>query len=197
MRGKTQQNKRRDKGNLVLRKGESQRANGGYDYRWTDQKGKRHSIYAKTLEALREAEQQAVKDQCDGIKTEARNVTINAMFELWKQIKRGLKDNTFQNYQYMYGMFVAPTLGKRRISTLTKSDVKRFYNTLVDERGLAISTVDSIHTVLHQVLDMAVDDAYIRHNPADNVLKELKQAHASVAEKRHALTRAEQDLCLR
>lgn len=45
MRGKTQQNKRRDKGNLVSRKGESQRANGGYDYRWTDQKGKRHSIY--------------------------------------------------------------------------------------------------------------------------------------------------------
>lgn len=197
MRGKTQQNKRRDKGNLVLHKGESQRANGGYDYRWTDQKGKRHSIYAKTLEALREAEQQAVKDQCDGIKTEARNVTINAMFELWKQIKRGLKDNTFQNYQYMYGMFVAPTLGKRRISTLTKSDVKRFYNTLVDERGLAISTVDSIHTVLHQVLDMAVDDAYIRHNPADNVLKELKQAHALVSEKRHALTQAEQDLFLR
>ena len=103
MRGKTQQNKRRDKGNLVLRKGESQRANGGYDYRWTDQKGKRHSIYAKTLEALREAEQQAVKDQCDGIKTEARNVTVNAMFELWKQIKRGLKDNAYLEVVFVNG----------------------------------------------------------------------------------------------
>lgn len=73
--------------------------------------------------------------------------------------------------------------------------LSRPYNTLVDERGLSISTVDSIHTVLHQVLDMAVDDAYIRHNPADNVLKELKQTHAKPDERR-ALTKAEQELFL-
>ena len=71
--------------------------------------------------------------------------------------------------------------------------MKRFYNTLVDERGLSISTVDGIHNVLHQVLDMAVDDAYIRSNPSNNVLKELKQTHDK-SEERRALTRAEQEL---
>lgn len=192
----TQKKLRRKKNKkMALRKGETQRPNGGFDYRWTDEYGKRHSIYAPTLDELRQKEEAITKDQCDGIKTEARFITINEMFGRWKQLKRGLKDNTFQNYQYLYNQFVAPRFGKKRISSLVKSDVKRFYNTLADERGLAISTIDGVHTVLHQVLDMAVEDAYIRHNPSDNVLKELKQTHSS-SERRRALTKQEQDLFL-
>ena len=187
---------RKDKGKISLRKGEQQRPNGTFAFRWTDENGKRHAIYAETLEELRDKEQGVVKDQCDNIKAEARYVTINDMFALWAQLKRGLKDNTFQNYRYMYTMYVQPQFGKKRISSLVKSDVKRFYNTLIDEKCLAISTVDNIHTVLHQVLGMAVDDSYIRHNPADNVLKELKQAHGLVTEKRRSLTLAEQNLFL-
>ena len=66
--------------------------------------------------------------------------------------------NTFENYQYMYDTFVRPKIGHHRISTLKKSDVKRYYNCLADEWGLKASTIDSIHTVLHQILDMTVDD---------------------------------------
>lgn len=191
-----QVNKRKDKDRIVLRKGESQRKDGNYDYRWTTRDGKRHSVYAKTLEELRAKEEEILRDKCDGIKAEARYVTINDVFEVWKQLKRGLKDNTFQNYKYMYEQFVKPDFGNTRVSQLKKSDVKRFYNMLADERALKVSTIDSIHTVLHQVLDMAVDDAYLRNNPSDNVLKELKQAHNFDAEKRKALTVAEQELFL-
>lgn len=58
------------------------------------------------------------------------------------------------------------------------------------------STIDSVHTVLHQVLDMAVDDEYIRTNPSDGVLKELKQSHVFKTEKRRGLTKPEQELLL-
>lgn len=194
MAGKGQ--KRKDKDRIVLRTGEGQRPNGTYEYRWTDKTGKRRRVYAKTLEELREKEKDIERDKSDGIKAEARCVTVNELFDLWKQIKRGLKDNTFQNYQYMYNTFVRPEFGKKRISTLKKTDVKRFYNYLADERGLQASTIDSIHTVLHQVLDMAVDDSYIRNNPSNNVLKELKQSHVFKTEKRKALTRPQQDLLL-
>ena len=194
MAGKGQ--KRKDKDRIVLRTGEGQRPNGTYEYRWTDKTGKRRRVYAKTLEELREKEKEIERDKSDGIKAEARYVTVNELFDLWKQIKRGLKDNTFQNYQYMYNTFVRPEFGKKRISTLKKSDVKRFYNYLADERSLQASTIDSIHTVLHQVLDMAVDDSYIRNNPSNNVLKELKQSHVFKTEKRKALTRPQQDLLL-
>ena len=196
MAGKGQSTKRKDKDRIVLRTGEGQRPNGTYEYRWTDNKGVRRRVYAKSLESLRAKEDEIQKDQCDGIKAEARYVTINDVFDMWRLLKRGLKDNTFQNYQYLYDMFVRPNFGKMRLSSLRKSDVKRFYNTLFDERGLRVSTIDSVHTVLHQVLNMAVDDAYLRNNPSDNVLKELKQSHTFKTEKRRGLTRPEQELFL-
>lgn len=192
----TEKNRQKEKDKTSLRKGEQQRPNGTFAFRWTDEDGKRHTIYAGTLEELREQEKSILKDQNDNIRTEGRYLTLNDLFEQWAQLKRGLKDNTFQNYRYMYMMYVFPKFGKKRISTLVKSDVKRFYNTLADERGLSINTIDNIHTVLHQIIQMAVDDAYIRNNPADNVLKELKQSHGMESEKRRALTRAEQELFL-
>lgn len=94
----------------------------------------------------------------------------------------------------MYNTFVAPSFGKLRLSNVKRSDVKRFYNTLADEYNLQIATIDNIHTVLHQVLQLAVDDDILRKNPSDNVLKELKQAHNFETKKRKALTVEEQKL---
>ena len=188
-------NKRRlDKDRLTLRKGEVQRKNGLYSYRWTTKNGERKDVYARTLEELREKEDAIQQDIHDGIKTESRNTTLNEVFELWCDLKRGLKDNTFQNYKYMYNMFVRSDIGRIKIAEIQKSDIKRFYNKLADQRILQISTIDSVHTVLHQVFDLAVDDNYLRHNPSDGVLKELKQSHNFQAEKRKALTVAEQKL---
>lgn len=188
--------KRRDKSRVVLRTGESQRADGTYHYCWTDANRKRRYVYAKTLDELRYKEEQIEKDKKDGIKAEARYTTLNDIYELWKDLKRGLKNNTFENYKYMYETFVRQQIGSKTVSSLKKSDIKRFYNYLADERHLKPATIDNIHTVLHQILDMAVDDDYLRNNPSNNVLKELKQSHCFQTEKRRALTRPEQELLL-
>ena len=45
--------KRKDSKGRVLKDGESQRANGTYDYRYTDIHKKRRCIYAKSLTELR------------------------------------------------------------------------------------------------------------------------------------------------
>ena len=68
----TQNTKRKDKARVVLRKGESQRKDGKYDFRWTSPDGKRHSIYAATLEEFREKENDIQRDSLEGIKAEAR-----------------------------------------------------------------------------------------------------------------------------
>ncbi len=183
-------------GRQVLKKGEGQRSNGTFYYRWVDRKGERRVIYSKTLTALREREKEMNKDLADGIKYEARYTTVNDMYKAWKDIKRGLRDSTFMNYTYMYETFVEPTFGRSRISQVKKSDVKHFYNTLADERNLKAATIDSIHTVIHQVFEMAVEDMYIRANPADNALKELKRSHVYKSEKRRGLTLPEQELLL-
>jgi len=169
--------KRYDKKHRLLRTGETERSDGYYTYRWTSRDGKRHSVTASTLEELRQKEAEIQKDVSDGIRADAQNVTVNDLYKLWKHLKRGLKDNTYQNYCYMYEMFVAEDIGKMCISKLKRSDVKRFYNKLADERKLKIATIDNIHTVLHQVLQLAVEDNYVRQNVSDNMLKELKQSH--------------------
>lgn len=188
--------KRFDKKHRLLKKGEIQRADGYYTYRWTSRNGKRHSVTASTLEELREREEQIARDMSEGIRGDAKNVTLDDMFELWKRLKRGLKGNTFQNYCYMYRTFVSPEIGKLRIATLKKSDIKAFYNSLVDGKNLKIATVDNIHTVLHQVLEVAVEDRYMRTNISDNLMKELKQSHNIGQERKRALTEPEQELFL-
>ena len=188
--------RRKDSKGRVLKENELQRKDGTYQYRWRTSDHKRHSIYAPTLEELREKEQAVLKDKSDGIRTDAKKVTLNDVYDLWVQLKKGLKDNTFQNYKYMYEQFVRDDLGQHKITTLKRSDIRRFYNYLIDERCLKVATVDNIHTVLHQVLDIAVEDCYLRNNISDNALKELKQARNLFTEKRKALTIQEQEIFL-
>jgi len=186
--------RRKDNKNRVLKEGEYQRANGSYEYKWRDKKGKRHSIYSKTLEELRNNELDVLKDVLDGIRADKNDLTINDLFHRWMQLKRGLKDNTFQNYKYMCTQFVEHDFGNMKVADLKRTDVRAFYNMLSDERHLKTATIDNVHTVLHQVLELGVEDDYLRYNPSDNALKELKKAHNNDSEKRKALTIPEQEL---
>lgn len=186
--------RRKDNRNRVLKEGEYQRANGTYEYKWRDKRGKRHSIYAKTLEELREKEIDVLRDALDGIRADKSNLTINDLYHLWVQLKRGLKDNTFANYKYMYTQFVEADFGETPIAELKRSDVRAFYNQLADEQHLKANTIDTIHTVLHQVLELGVEDDYLRYNPSDGALRELKKAHGKDSPKKRALTLPEQNL---
>ena len=101
-----------------------------------------------------------------------------------------------KNFIYMYEMFVMPTFGKKKLVQVKKSDVRRFYNQLIDDKVLKPSTVDVIHNIVHQVFQIAVDDDMIRSNPAANMLREIKMAHGSEIEKRKALTLEQEELFL-
>lgn len=185
--------RRKDSKNRVLKEGEYQRANGSFEYKWRDKIGKRHSVYGKTLEELRKKELEVIKDALDGIRVDKNNLTVNDLYDLWAQLKRGLKDNTFQTYKYLYTRFIQNDFGKMKITDVKRTDVRAFYNTLADEYHLKASTVNNVHTVLHQVLELGVEDDYLRYNPSDNALKELKKTHND-PKKRRALTLPEQKL---
>ena len=186
--------RRKDNKRRVLKEGEYQRSSGTYEFKWRDKRGNRHTISAVTLEELREKELDVLRDVLDGVKVDKNNLTVNDLYNSWIQLKRGLKENTFSNYKYMYKMFVEPDFGKNRITDLKRSDVRGFYNFLAEEKHVQINTIDSIHTVLHQVLEIAVEDDYLRYNPSDNALKELKKAVNFEVEKRRALTVSEQEI---
>ena len=96
MTKKKQVGVRFDSNRTRLKTGETQRPNGTYAYRWSTPDGKRHSIYAPTLEKLREQEEQIIVDKHDGIRSDVKSITVNEMFNLWCQLK------THEVYPFRY-----------------------------------------------------------------------------------------------
>lgn len=187
---------KKDKAGRKLKDGERQRPDGVYEFRWTDKMGKRHSVYSGSLKDLREKERSVAMDTFDGIQVDTRNLTVNDWYLKWKVLKKGLKENTFQNYQYMYVQYVSESFGKMKLKQVKRSDVKKFYNDLHEKTGLKVRTIESVHVVLYQVFELAVNDDAIRYNPCEKALKELKSAFPEV-EKKKGLTKEEERTFLR
>ena len=185
---------RYDKHRVRLNSGEYCRKDGRYCFSWTGTDRKRHYVYASSLDELRKLEAQIQKDRDDGIREEMRDATINEVFELWKETKRGLRDRTKTSYVYFYDLFVRPVFGQKKIQRVKRTDVRAFYNNLIEVRGLKSSTLENVHTVLHQVFQLAVEDDIIRANPSDLLIREIKRAFGGDSEPKRALTRDQERL---
>ena len=199
--------KRRDSKNRILQNGESQRKDGKYEFKYVDVNGTRRSAYSWKLVAtdkvpegkrcelsLREMEKQIRRDLEDGISTHTANsITLNELFDTYMSTKE-LKQSTRTNYMYMYKNYVSNVIGKRRIGSIKYSDIKKFYNSLILEKKFKPNSMEIINTILHPVFTMAVRDGYIRTNPSDGVMAEIKKSHNWEKPKRHALTEEQQAL---
>ena len=166
-------------------------------FRYISSDGKRHTIYERDLNALREKEKKINRDLTIGIRIGENDITLNDIYEMWKKDKNTLKQTTKGNYIYMYDHFVKEGFGCTKLKDIRKSDVRRFYNSLLDAKRLKVNTLDSIHTVVHQLFNLAVDDLYIRINPSDGVMGECKRAHNMDIPKRPALTIPQQETFIR
>ena len=181
--------KRYDSNHRLLLTGEFQRTDGRYQYRWTDMFGRRHAVYAKTLDELRIKKDKITLNKLEGIREPPAGLTLEKLFDIWKGLKRGIKDTTHAGYIYTFDTFVRPYIGKKLVIHIHRSTIRAFYIKLLDERKLAMGTVENVHTVLHQVLQYAVDDDYLRKNPCDRIIKELKSSYSNLKSgKRESLT---------
>ena len=184
---------RKDSKGYVLRTGESQRKDGRYSYSYTETNKIRRTVYAKTLVDLRAKEKKIQRDRDDGLDVHAaERMTLNQLFDAYISQKYDLKESTRVNYKYMYNHFVRPTFGKKIIGKIKYSDVKKFYYSLILDRGLKAKTLDNVHTQLHPTFQMAVRDGILRLNPTDGVMAEIKKSHIWEQGVRHALTVPEQ-----
>ncbi len=184
---------RKDTKGRVLHKGETyNKSRQGYVYTYTDSFGKRRFIYARDLGELREKEKQTKKDELDGISVYALSQSdFNYVFDRYIATKSELRSSTRSNYIYNYNRYVRKGFGKKKISEIRYSDVIFFYNALL-QKGLAMSTVEIVHGLLHPTFQMAVRDNIIRNNPSDNVMAELKKKQKGRPEPRRALTYEQQ-----
>ena len=192
--------KRKDNKGRILRDGESQRPDGRYMFQYKDAYGKRQTLYSwklvetdrtpkgkKEMLSLREQEEQAKQDTKDGIRAGMTKMTLNEMFEIYFATKRNLKQSTRTNYRYMWDKYAKETIGRRKLSSIRKSDILHFYNDLMDA-GFKPNSMEIMNTIMHPTFQMAVEDGYVRLNPTAGCMAEIKKSHDWTKPKRHALT---------
>lgn len=189
---------RKDSKGRVLHTGEYERKDGYYMYQYMDVNGLRQTLYSNDLPELREKERVANRDKEDGIDGYAgARTTLNAAFDKYIAGKLELKQPTRTNYIYLFDRYIRPTFGNRKLTKIKYSDVKEFYYSLMREYRFKPRSLESIHSVIHPTLTMAVRDNIIRTNPASGVMGELKKSNAWGNTKRHALTLEQQQAFMR
>ena len=184
---------RKDSRGYALKKGESQRKDGRYVFRYTTIRGEHRAVYAKDLAELRKKEVKIRRSIEDGLDPDrAERITLNELFDEYISQKYDLKQSTRTNYKYMYNHYVRESFGKMRISKIKYTDVKKFYYSLILEKGFKPNSMEIVNTLLHPAFTMAVRDGLLRLNPTDGVMTEIKKSYSWEKKKRHALTIPEQ-----
>lgn len=116
------------------------------------------------------------------------HATINMAFDRYMSTKYNLRATTRSNYIYMYDRFVRDEFGNKFLADVKYTDVKLFYYHLLNDKDIAVNTLETIHTVIHPIFDIAVRDDIIRRNPSDGVMAEIKKNSKKNKSIRHALT---------
>lgn len=156
--------RRKDSKNRVLRSGESQRKDGTYMYRYTDVRGKRVCVYARTLEELRVKEQAIQKELNDGIDYAAGEIIVLDLLKRYIATKTGVRYNTKVGYQFVLNLVSKESFGCLKIRDIKPSDAKQWFIKLYQD-GRRYSTITSVRGVLRPAFEMAVEDDIIRRNP--------------------------------
>lgn len=169
--------KRKDNKNRILRKGEGQRGDGRYYFKYNDAKGDTHFVYSWRLEpydvppvgkaseqSLREMERQIIRNVEDGILGYDSKVTVLELVKLYLQQKVGVRHNTQANYNFVVNIIKKEAFGTMRIGHVKQSDAKRWLIKLQKD-GRGYSTIHTVRGVVRPAFQMAVDDDMLIKNP--------------------------------
>ena len=168
--------KRRDSKRRVLRRGESIRRDGKYQFKY-HVNGKPKFVYSWRLEptdklpagkkpclSLRELEKQIGYDLDSQMDPSRKNMTVLELVDRYLATKTGVKPSTKANYKFIRNILEDEYFGGKKIGNVKTSDAKLFLIQL-QQSGKRYSTVKSIRGVLRPAFQMAVDDDCLHKNP--------------------------------
>lgn len=170
---------RRDKKHRVLRRGESVRANGKYQFKYHVD-GKPQFVYSWRLEptdplpigkkpclSLRELEKMVDYDLDNRLDPTGKNMTVRELVNKYVATKRGVKNTTRAGYKTVQNFLEKEPFGGKKISSIKTSDAKLFLIKLQEVDGKSYSSIHTLRGVLRPAFQMAVDDDVLIKNPFD------------------------------
>ncbi len=107
------------------------------------------------------------------------NMTLGEWLDRWlyEYVAITIRPSTLSGYEMMVKNQIKPYLGNRPLSALTTNEIQKFYVTIKNQgrvhtdrthgKELADSMVRKIHLILHESLDMAVQQRLIVSNPTN------------------------------
>ena len=182
--------KRKDKKGRVLRTGESQRKDLTYQYRYQSITGKRCTIYAPSLDALRAKEEEIQQLQNYGVDYNAGNVTVLELLERYISLKQGVRNATKVGYKFVLNLVRKEEFGHRRIRDIKISDAKLWLMKLQKD-GRGYSTITSVRGVVKPAFQMAFEEDILPKNPFEFKLCDVIKNDSL---KRIALTKEQTDI---
>lgn len=145
------------------------------DYR--DATGKRRW---KTFEKQADAKAHCLEIEKDAkqpiIPTVDPEITLKEYAQRWLGfVKATRKAATWQSYEGNVRLHIEPSLGAIKVRMLQKSQIKQLLVEKSDD-NLSRDSVRLVHATLRAMLNAAIDDGIIAHNPADKLGRQLRLA---------------------
>jgi integrase len=176
------------------------RKRGGKWYVFVNYHGRRK---AKCVGASRELAEQ-VRRQLEaklalgdlGFLAEASGVTFEQYSQLWlkQHAEVELKPSTVASYRQLLRLYVLPEFGALQVTAIDRGRVKAFLGEWSAKGDLSRNTLRLMLCTLRVVLNHAVEDGVIEHNPAEKLgrfTKTVKPSHQA-----EAMTRSEAEAFL-
>lgn len=180
--------RRKDSKGRVLKKGESERKDGRYQYRYNDAFGTRKTVYANGLNELRDLEKRIEKDIGDGIDYSKGQMTVYELVERYLSLKQGVRYNTRIGYNFVSNILGKEPFSRLKVSNVKVSDAQKWIIKMYND-GKGYSTLSSICGVVKPAFQMACNEDVIRKNPFDFKITDVVPNNSK---KREALTEDEQ-----
>ena len=145
------------------------RPDGRWEARYTDEDGKRKSVYAPTRKEVAKKLREAIARIDDVPAFEPSDITVKELFEQYEEaVKDTMKRRSFETCQDIARLHLLPTLGSLKLKNLGREHVQRLYSRKRDQ-GLSAASVRRIHDVLRSSLNHAVRWRLIHHNVCTDV----------------------------
>ena len=157
-------------------------------------------VLAKTQRELTEKLHDCIEMYRDADLTEDSNMMLGEWLDRWinEYMIFTIRESTLDSYKAMIKNQIKPYLGDRPLSALTTQELQKFYNTVKkngrvkpDRRHgteLADSMVRGIHMMLHEALDIAVEQRLIVKNPTVSTTMDVKTLSATIGHVSSATT---------
>ena len=128
--------------------------------------GTPYTLYDKELKVIKKKLADKRYEVEHGLTGKADKITLNKWFEVWlKDYKTNkVKKTTIQNYQALYDNHIRDTLGKRVLAQIKPIHIQKLYNDFI-ENGYSTTSLQTLHALLHNILDIAVGNDLLVKNP--------------------------------